>query len=126
MQNYFDDRKVLLRENDLEVSKDVNRGCPQGSVLSPGLWNLVFDSNLTAIQAIREYCDAIAFADDEVLIIQGRSHSDLNEKAKTAMSVIDGWCENYKLELSLNKGKYMIIGGKLKFPLTVEVKEKSL
>jgi len=38
IQNYFKDRKVAVATGEREV----DRRCPQGSVLGPALWNVIY------------------------------------------------------------------------------------
>lgn len=41
--SYFADRSVLVRTDGGHLTKLITKGCPQGSVIGPVLWNLVFD-----------------------------------------------------------------------------------
>ena len=45
---YFSDRRVVLALGSSSVSKRA-RSCPQGSVLGPACWNLMFDDLLRVI-----------------------------------------------------------------------------
>lgn len=42
LQNYLKKRTVVFRTEGGSIERDVNKGCPQGSLLGPLLWNLVF------------------------------------------------------------------------------------
>lgn len=58
-----------------EVIEEMNRGCPEGSVLSPTLWNLTFDILLN--KPFPNTARPIAFADDVAFVIQGNLRRDL-------------------------------------------------
>lgn len=41
--SYLSERLVILENDGEEVCREMNKGCSQGSVLGPLLWNLTFD-----------------------------------------------------------------------------------
>lgn len=43
MKDYLKGRWVEMSCGSWSIGKRVNRSCPQGSVLSPQIWKLVFD-----------------------------------------------------------------------------------
>ena len=53
------------------------RGCPQGGVLSPLLWNLTMDELLWDLNEAGYY--SIGFADDIAIIIRGKFPSTVSE-----------------------------------------------
>ncbi|KAJ3622383.1 hypothetical protein MTP99_002898 [Tenebrio molitor] len=70
VKSYVTDRLVIYQNGDLEVRKTCTKGCPQGSVLGPTLWNLVLDVFLE--EDLPEEVKVIAYADDIALIISLR------------------------------------------------------
>jgi len=45
-KNYFTQRKANMATNYIKIERLVNKGCPQGSCLGPGLWNTFYNSLL--------------------------------------------------------------------------------
>ena len=39
-KNYFTQRKATMATNNIKIERAVSKGCPQGSCLGPGLWNI--------------------------------------------------------------------------------------
>ncbi|GBO11215.1 Putative protein in type-1 retrotransposable element R1DM [Araneus ventricosus] len=66
---YLKNRRVFYTNDVLEISRPCSKGCPQGSVIVPTIWNIYINSIL-----INDRSDLHiqAFADDLVLLIGGR------------------------------------------------------
>ena len=71
------------------------RGCPQGGVLSPLLWNLVIDSLLQRLNSMAMFTQA--FADDGTVLIEGIFLPTVCEVMQTALNHIQQWCEEHGL-----------------------------
>lgn len=109
MQDYLSNRNVKIIESAGEVHKVVSKGCPQGSVLGPCLWNLIFDELINLISTWG--CEPIAYADDLVVLIQGRSRLDLQQKAQDIVIKIESWCLERRLQLSPTKTEMILLKG---------------
>ena len=72
MADYFKGRKVSVETK----SKIMDRGCPQGSVLGPTIWNVIHDAVLKLLKDIGVI--AYAFPDDTLLIIPADSKEELH------------------------------------------------
>ena len=98
----------------------VNKGCPQGSILGPDLWNLVFDELLNKLKAMfgekyaREGDSVIACADELMVVITDKSRTRLEEKARVTVETIESWCHENKLELTADKTEMITLKGQLK------------
>lgn len=65
--SYLSDREVMIENDGEVVHRKMDKGCPQGSVLGPVLWNLTFDELLE--RDLPPNSRAIAFADDVAFLI---------------------------------------------------------
>lgn len=126
VQSYLSERKVKVIESAGEVSKIVTKGCPQGSVLGPYLWNLIFDQLLNLI--CEWGFEPVAYADDLAVVIQGCSRMNLQQKAQDIVTKIESWCQDHKLRLSPTKTEMVLLKGILDIrrPPTVKVGGTSL
>jgi hypothetical protein len=90
---------ATLNGETLEVS--VTKGCPQGGVLSPLLWNLVVDEFLGELNE-GEY-HAIGYADDLAILINGKFPQTVSEVLHTALGLVQHWCDRTGLSINPNK-----------------------
>jgi hypothetical protein len=67
----------------------VRRGCPQGDVLSPLLWNMVINSLLSRLNY--ESLWAQGFADDIAIVINGKFLSTICELMQKALFIVEIW-----------------------------------
>lgn len=81
------------------------KGCPQGGVLSPLLWNLVVDDLLEELNEKGYY--AQGYADDIVIAVQGPCESTISELMQNALNITQTWC--YKEGLKINPSKTTLI-----------------
>jgi hypothetical protein len=77
------------------------RGCPQGGVLSPLLWNLVVDRFLTVTNYLG-FC-TFGCADDVVIIIEGKFAHTVREIMQKALNVVAKWAVKEGLNISPHK-----------------------
>ncbi|XP_040062787.1 uncharacterized protein LOC115322806 [Ixodes scapularis] len=82
-------------------------GCPQGSPLSPLLWNMLLSGLLERTFPNHIYLQA--FADDIVVVIEGNSRRELEERTIEILQEIGQWTSERKLYLNYSKCKCLII-----------------
>jgi hypothetical protein len=78
----------------------VSGGCPQGGVLSPLLWNLV-DELLAGLND-QDLC-AMGYADDIVIIVQGKFTHTVRELMQAALNEVVKWTTKEGLRISPQK-----------------------
>lgn len=83
----------------------VIKGCPQGGVLSPLLWNLVVDNLLESLN--NNGFTTFGYADDITITLTGKIESTLCDLMQTALNILENWCNrNF---LSVNPAKTELI-----------------
>lgn len=101
--NYLSNRTVELNLADCNLSRNMSRGCIQGSVCGPTMWNLILDELLDL--PLPPNCHIQAYADDVLLILHSPSLSTLQSTTNTALSQISAWGSSVKLLFGPDKTK---------------------
>lgn len=83
----------------------LRRGCPQGSCLGPFLWRVFVQSLINEMK--RRGFKVVAFADDILLILYGRTRKILEEMGKEALQIINNWATENHIKISYEKCKAM-------------------
>jgi hypothetical protein len=83
------------------ITAKVMRGCPQGGVLSPLVWNLVVDRLLTVTNDLS--FSTFGYADDIVIIVQGKFANTVREIMQNALNLIAKWAVKRVIILALIK-----------------------
>lgn len=111
IRNYLQNRKIQFNSKFYNLNRTLTKGCPQGSVLGPTLWNLVLDTifDLDWPQSTK----IIAYADDISLAIRGNSRAAIEKTAADSMVILANWMNKNKLKISPAKTKYVIFGKQL-------------
>jgi hypothetical protein len=79
-------------------SKRDAKGCPQGSVSGPTLWNIIID--LIALLSNAPNLKIAVFANN---VIQGPSLPAIFTTLQNALQIIEDWCKEHRLEISKDK-----------------------
>ena len=105
-------RSTTVELNGYKRTIRIVKGCPQGGILSPFLWNLVVDSLLSYTRD-KIPCDLQGFADDLALLatteapkvkgVQGLDADTLREMTQKSLELINSWCKENGLSLSALK-----------------------
>lgn len=121
VKDYLSKRLVIFRTESGSVSRHVNKGCPQGSLLGPVLWNIVFNELLEEFE--KAGIKIVAFADDVVIVVEGNTRNQIETIGQKAVEIAEKWCQKFKMKLSEKKTVMMLCKGKLdiKRPPTVKL-----
>ncbi|XP_062706171.1 uncharacterized protein LOC134287690 [Aedes albopictus] len=84
-------------------------GLPQGSCLSPFLYNL-FTSDMASI--IPNGCYLLQFADDNVLSIRGKNRDVIEHFMQCALDNLDMWAHENGFSFSVQKTKFILFSRK--------------
>ena len=110
MRDYFKDRRVVVHTPHEHVEVEIMAGVPQGSVLGPFLWNLVYDDILKLLNSDR-HMRAIAYADDLAMVISARDSLQLEEILACTMAKVKRWFERTGLRVALGKTEVILLAG---------------
>lgn len=122
IKSYLAGRRVIYRTNFQETVLQITRGCPQGSVLGPFLWNMGMDTLLRLDWP--DEVKIIAYADDVAVCIKGDTRQALERLSRECMEMLSGWMDANNLRLSAHKTSYMIFNSKLCFSRNPVVRYK--
>ena len=124
LRNFLADRRVILTQGGLDHQKVLSRGCPQGSVLSPILWNILVNS-LLKLPLPTNY-SITAYADDITLLISANSRSQIETAANHCLTNFSAWASECKLRFSAKKTKGLLLRGVLKRPPLIKLDGTSI
>lgn len=111
LDNYLEDRKIVIRNIGGTVKRNVFAGVPQGFILGPLLWDLVYDELLKELQNIPRM-SAVAFVDDLALILDVLSQEEIGNRLSRAMSMITQRCADNGLTIEHGKIEAILLTGK--------------
>ncbi|KAL1446432.1 hypothetical protein WDU94_012296 [Cyamophila willieti] len=83
----------------------IKRGCPQGGVISPLLWDLVVNELLERLNNLGYYTQG--YADDVVIVIRGKYLNTVSELMQSALKLVEKWCS--EVNLRVNPAKTTLI-----------------
>ncbi|CAH2108833.1 unnamed protein product [Euphydryas editha] len=102
--NMLQGRILLLVEGESQKAI-VAKGCPQGGVISPLLWNMVVNDLITALNDHRYY--TVGYADDLAILIRGKFVNTICEVTNAALRIVEKWCGDNGL--SVNPAKTELV-----------------
>ena len=93
---------------DGEHRASVAKGCPQGGVLSPLLWNVVVNDLITTLNNNHYY--TVGYADDIVILTRGNHAGTVLDVTRSALAIVERWCAANELALLLQFKSYALVG----------------
>ncbi|KAL4104344.1 hypothetical protein QTP88_019645 [Uroleucon formosanum] len=107
LNSYLENRTISFEESGEATEIDVTCGVPQGSVIGPTLWNVLYDGLLrTRLPVGVEY---LAFADDVALIARANDSIKLEQLLTSSAQVVHSWLTGVGLALAEHKCEAMIL-----------------
>lgn len=127
LSEFFQDRTIQHDLVSAPIRHAAGMGCPQGSPLSPLLWNILI-SGLLYIHFIHEE-HIQAYADDVVIIISGGTRKQLEDIANRTLESVMEWVTSHWLVLNVEKCKCLLVSFQGKFhnrPPTIRLNSVSM
>ncbi|XP_068141221.1 uncharacterized protein [Drosophila tropicalis] len=115
IRSYFEGRVLRFNTDEGCDSRHISAGVPQGSVLGPLLWNIMYDGILRI--PLPPGCETIGYADDVALVIVAKDLATTEAFASCAIEKITNWLHSVGLSLAVHKTEAVLISSRK----TVEV-----
>ncbi|CAK1585042.1 unnamed protein product [Parnassius mnemosyne] len=115
IMSYLSERSITLRYANAEVTKNTNKGCIQGSICGPLMWNVLLDSLLQETEKWNVHVQA--YADDIIVIGSGKDAKQIEEKINLALEHISNWGISRKMNFAAHKTQAILITKKIKYEL---------
>lgn len=109
IDDYLKGRSVIAETRAERMRWYIEKGCPQGSVLGPLIWNLILHDWLRRNRG--EGISVIAYADDVIILVEGENKRELEERGNAAVADLSGWTSLAKLTISVEKTKGVMLKG---------------
>ena len=107
MKMYMHSRKQSTIINGFSSPlKPLTYGTAQGSILGPLIFILYVND---IFNSVNQNDSTFMYADDTLLIFKGENPAVVTEKAQKAFQKVQKWCEANKLNINMDKTKYMLI-----------------
>lgn len=121
--DYIRNRTAILSVQGKEYAKTTNRGCPQGSILGPTLWNICLNSILR--RNIRN-TTMLAYADDMLLIIKANNLAKLQTNTQASTDALKTLLGDINLKVSAAKTNLMVIRRKTPATFHVQIDDATI
>lgn len=100
-------RKLSYQLGDKNLEFKIAKGSPQGSPLSPLLWNIMMESMLS--RPLPEGAHVPAFADDVIIAVVTHSRNALEQKASLCTTAAEQWAAEMGVHFNMAKSKMLVM-----------------
>lgn len=112
LKNCLEERYITFKSFDEQIERKISKGCPQGSVLGPVLWDINYEP---IINEVSKYpgCCCVVYADDLIVLDGGSSRKELEEKMQKIINAVEEVTTYLRLKISLKKTEAILLKGGL-------------
>lgn len=116
LESYLMNRSATLTIDKETRSRQMTRGCPQGSRLGPTLWKVAMSD---AFEPMGHQSHMIAYADDIALAVGAARLDTVKKRLSQYFDQLTNWSNKYGLKFSMAKSQIMTLKGGVKPTYTV-------
>lgn len=110
INSYFSERILTYDTDDGPKRYTVTAGVPQGSVLGPTLWNIMYNGvfNVDKPSSV----EIIGYADDIAITVVSKHLNDLKAKCNRVVSNVQSWLQTMGLVLAESKTEVVLFSSR--------------
>lgn len=112
IKSYLSDRTLLYDTAEGLVEKELTAGVPQGSILGPILWNIMYNGILNL--SLPGGAKIIGFADDIIVVKICDSAEEAESIVESSVEVIQRWLSDRKLQVAHQKTEVVVVSNSRK------------
>ena len=105
-------RNITAKWGGYTTTKPVNRGAPQGGILSPVLFNIVMNS-VFELSKYKRHLEYFVYADDIALIVKGEDYRSAVRITNFELHRLSNWAAGHSLTFSPPKTKALLFYRKI-------------
>lgn len=109
IESYLSNRKLMFETTKGTETAPITLGVPQGSVLGPLLWNVMFNAVLGI--ELPDGTKTMCYANDPIILATGNDIEQTWARANEATDKVTNWMEAAGLEVAHHKTVAILIGG---------------
>lgn len=112
IRHVLERRAIQVSVGECTIRGIAGKGCPQGGVLSPLIWNILVDDLLHLLNESGFH--TIAYADDLTILLTGKYEGVLCSLMQSALRIIEKWCAERSLSVNPTKTDLILFTKKRK------------
>ena len=121
IQNFLSKRKIQVKLNGtLSIMQEINNGIPQGSVISPTLFNIAVNDLDKALSGV----SLSQYADDIAIWKSNRNVKYINTKIQQNLDLTSDWCCKWGFKLSASKTQAVLFTNKRNREAKLKIHDK--
>uniref|UniRef100_A0A3Q3AL86 Reverse transcriptase domain-containing protein n=1 Tax=Kryptolebias marmoratus TaxID=37003 RepID=A0A3Q3AL86_KRYMA len=110
IRNFLTERSISVRiNNEISSNYQMENGTPQGSIISPILFNIMINDIFSSID---KSFGVSLFADDGIIWKRGRNIKFVKRKLQEAVTSVENWALEWGFRFSISKSKVVVFSNK--------------